>query len=259
MMRRLLPLLPLALLASGCRGIQDATDDAGRDAGLIRGLFTTFTIVTAIFFVAVMAFLVAAYWRRGGKRQDGLPDEEGVSREPGLRLAFIFWVGAVGGALTVLTIASYLTDRGLAEANPQNKPVLSIELVGNQWWWDVRYHYQDASRNVHTANEIHLPVGTPAMIYLKSNDVIHSFWVPNLAGKQDLIPGRVNDIVLMPRRTGHYPRPVRRILRASARPYGARHLRRLAGRFPALDRRAQEQPAAAPTDPARRRPATPIS
>jgi cytochrome c oxidase subunit 2 len=248
MMRRLLPFLPLALLASGCRGIQDATDDAGRDAGLIRGLFVTFTIVTAIFFVAVMAFLVAAYWRRGGKRQDGLPDEEGISREPGLRLAFFFWVGAVGGALSVLTIASYLTDRGLAEANPQNKPVLSIELVGNQWWWDVRYHYQDASKNVHTANEIHLPVGTPAMIYLKTNDVIHSFWVPNLAGKQDLIPGRVNDIVLMPRRTGHY--------RAQCAEYcGLQHAHMALDIFvdsPADFQRwaaAQEQPAAPPATP----------
>ncbi len=185
-------------------GIQTATDDAGRDSAIIRDLLLTFTIVTAIFFVAVMAFLIAAYWRRGGKRQDGIPDEEGVSHERGLRLGFYFWVGAVGGALTVLTFASYLTDRGLAQANPDNKPVLSIQLTGNQWWWDVQYHYQDPSKNIRTANEIHLPVGMPAMIYLQSNDVIHSFWVPNLAGKQDLIPGRVNDIVLMPRRIGHY-------------------------------------------------------
>src|SRR5206468_13121944 len=98
MTRRLLTLLPLALLGS-CQGIQTVGDNAGRDAGLIRSLLVTFTIVTAIFFIAVMAFLIAAYWRRGGKRQDGLPDEDGVSREPSLRLAFFFWVGAVGGAL----------------------------------------------------------------------------------------------------------------------------------------------------------------
>ena len=204
MIRRLLPLFPLALLASSCRGIQNATDDAGRDSAAIRDLLLTFTIVAAIFFVAVMAFLAASCWRRGGKRQDGLPDEEGVSSERSLRLGFYFWVGAVGGALTVLTLASYLTDRGLAQANPDAKPVLSIALTGNQWWWDVQYHYQDPSKDIRTANEIHLPVGIPAMIYLKTNDVIHSFWVPSLAGKQDLIPGRVNDIVLMPRRTGHY-------------------------------------------------------
>lgn len=248
MMRRLLPLLPLAVLVSSCRGIQTATDDAGRDSAIIRDLLVTFTIVAAIFFIAVMAFLVAAYWRRGGKRQDGIPDEEGVSHERGLRLGFYFWIGAVGGALTVLTIASYLTDRGLAQANPDNKPVLSIQLTGNQWWWDVQYHYQDPSKNIRTANEIHLPVGQPAMIYLQSNDVIHSFWVPNLAGKQDLIPGRVNDIVLMPRRIGHY--------RAQCAEYcGLQHAHMALDVFVdspadfAKWEAAQEQPAPQPTTP----------
>jgi cytochrome c oxidase subunit 2 len=248
MMRRLAPLLPLTLLATGCEGIQSVGDNAGHDSGLIRGLLVTFTIVTALFFLLVMAFLVAAYWRRGGKRQDGLPDEEGVSREPSLRLAFFLWTGAVAGALSVLTIASYLTDRGLAQVNPENKPVLSVELVGNQWWWDVRYHYQDPSKNIRTANEIHLPVGVPAMIYLKTNDVIHSFWVPNLAGKQDLIPGRVNDIVLIPRRTGHF--------RAQCAEYcGLQHAHMSLDVFvdsPADFQRwaaAQEQPAPAPTTP----------
>ena len=75
MMKRLLPLLPIGLLA-GCEGIQTINDNAGHDSGLIRGLFVTFTIVTILFFAIVMAFLVAAYWRRGGKRQDGLPDVE---------------------------------------------------------------------------------------------------------------------------------------------------------------------------------------
>ena len=71
----------------------------------------------------------------------------------------------------------------------------------------------DPSKMLRTANELHLPVGVPTRIILQSNDVIHSFWVPSLAGKQDLIPGRDNDITIVPTEDRHLPRPVRRILR----------------------------------------------
>ena len=75
---------------------------------------------------------------------------------------------------------------------------LSITVTGNQWWWDVRYNCADASKTLRTANEIHLPVGVPTRIILRSADVIHSFWVPSLAGKQDLIPGRETDVTIVP-------------------------------------------------------------
>jgi cytochrome c oxidase subunit 2 len=77
-----------------------------------------------------------------------------------------------------------------------------VRVTANQWWWDVEYLGATPSEAVRTANELHLPVGRPALIELQSNDVIHSFWVPNLAGKQDLIPGRTGDIALLPRKTG---------------------------------------------------------
>jgi len=79
---------------------------------------------------------------------------------------------------------------------------LSITLTANQWWWDLQYNSSDASKTLRTANELHLPVGVPVRITLASNDVIHSFWVPSLAGKQDLIPGRESDITIVPKRTG---------------------------------------------------------
>src|SRR5206468_2687567 len=78
----------------------------------------------------------------------------------------------------------------------------TVKIVANQWWWDVIYMTPDVSQIVHTANELHLPVGVEAEVQLESNDVIHSFWVPNLAGKQDLIPGRMTDIQLLPQKTG---------------------------------------------------------
>ena len=80
----------------------------------------------------------------------------------------------------------------------------SIEVTGNQWWWYVRYLNDDASRIVVTANEIHIPVGRPVMIRGTSNDVIHSFWVPNLQGKRDLIPSRVTTEWIQADRPGRF-------------------------------------------------------
>jgi cytochrome c oxidase subunit 2 len=81
---------------------------------------------------------------------------------------------------------------------------LSISLTANQWWWDAQYNAADNSKMFHTANELHLPVGVPVRITLASNDVIHSFWVPSLSGKQDLIPGRETDITIVPKKVGIY-------------------------------------------------------
>jgi cytochrome c oxidase subunit 2 len=186
----------------GCEGIQAIGPRDGAEAARISDLFTLFLIVTLVFYAAVLAFLVAAWWRRRGGEDS--PDPGAPRRDGPLNRALLVWIGAVVLGLTGLTLASFFADRGIAGDVPRDQPLLSVEVVAKQWWWDIRYHFPDKSQTVRTANELHLPVGVPAMVYLKSNDVIHSFWVPNLAGKQDLIPGRVNDIVLVPRHTGRY-------------------------------------------------------
>jgi cytochrome c oxidase subunit 2 len=205
-MARRAPLLLLPALLSGCQtdGFQSMTGRDGRDAAAVADLLTVFFIVTAVFFAAIAAFLAAAWFRRRGSRRDGMPDEDGVSREPALRTGLILWIGAVALGLAGLTLASYFTDRGMDHPVASARPALSVEVVGNQWWWDVKYHFADPTRNIRTANELHLPVGVPVFVTLKSNDVIHSFWIPNLGGKQDLIPGRKNDIVLIPEKIGRY-------------------------------------------------------
>ena len=77
---------------------------------------------------------------------------------------------------------------------------LVVEVTGHQWWWEVRYPAQD----VVTANEIHIPVGEPVTFRLTSADVIHSFWVPRLGGKRDLLPEDVNTLVLRADEPGRY-------------------------------------------------------
>ena len=97
-----------------------------------------------------------------------------------------------------------------------------------------------------TANEIHIPVGRPVRLELAAADVIHSFWVPNLAGKQDLIPGRDNDLTFTAERAGHLSRPMRGVLRPAARAHGAAGVAEPPERLRALAHR-----------PARRRPRRP--
>ena len=96
---------------------------------------------------------------------------------------------------------SYAATRALSVA--ASDP-LAIRLRGYQWWWEITYVDAQPDRTLITANEIHIPVGRPVRIELSAADVIHSFWVPNLAGKQDLIPGRSNDLTFIADRPGVY-------------------------------------------------------
>jgi cytochrome c oxidase subunit 2 len=171
--------------------IQSAAGVNAAQSLLQWNLFTTFLAVAAIVYVIVLLFLGWALLRRGGG-----------GRDRPLRLALGGWIGGTAAILAGLTLATWFTDRDLARA--AEPKALEIEVTAHQYWWDVRYLNVDPSRILRTANELHLPAGVTAHIVLRSDDVIHSFWVPNLAGKQDLIPGRTNDISLRPIGTGFY-------------------------------------------------------
>ena len=184
-------------------GFQTALGGQALESSNFISLFTVFMIVCTIMYVLVVGALLLAILRR--RKDEGELTVEAGKHEadtPFVRSALVGWIGLIGIGLVGLTIASFFTDRSNASvaANPQ----LTINVTANQWWWDVKYTTHEASNEFRTANEIHLPVGVPAEITLESNDVIHSFWVPNLAGKQDLIPGRVTDIQILPQKTGTF-------------------------------------------------------
>jgi cytochrome c oxidase subunit II len=86
----------------------------------------------------------------------------------------------------------------------REKPVYTVAVVGHQWWWEIRYLDPDLSQRFVTANELHVPVDRPMRVQLTSADVIHSFWVPELQGKLDLIPGDTNVLTLKAHRPGVY-------------------------------------------------------
>jgi cytochrome c oxidase subunit 2 len=130
------------------------------------------------------------------------------ARERTRRLATVRFICAGGIVFPGITLGALMVYALLRAdalgAGAAGEDPLRIEVVGEQWWW--RLHYLDDRRNVDfvSANEIHIPAGRPVDIYLRSADVIHSFWVPNLAGKRDMIPGRTTRLRIVAEQPGVY-------------------------------------------------------
>lgn len=104
-------------------------------------------------------------------------------------------------ALSALLVYVYRVGERL-HAEP--KPELRIEIIGEQWWWRIRYLDAQGKPEFETANELRVPAGKPVELTLRSADVIHSFWLPSLAGKVDMIPGRSTRLMLTARSEGVY-------------------------------------------------------
>jgi len=170
----------LLLFAAGCRGVYSTLDPATREAARITTLHWVMYWMCAAFFVAMMTVLAVAVSRQ---RRSETPEGD---RRRSVSVAVA--AGISTGLLLVLLAASVVT--GHANVAPAGAKALEIEVIGHQWWWEVRYPARSSAHDVTTANEIHVPVGRAVRLQLSSGDVIHSFWVPNLHGKKDLIPGR---------------------------------------------------------------------
>jgi len=167
----------------------DALSPAGPQAAHIYDLSIVIVVVCAVVFLAIMLALGLILWRtpRGGP--DTAPEVGNSPRRE--RTAFIAVASAVGVSSVLLfglVIASVLTDRALAQLALQD--AVNIEMTGHMWWWEIKYTDGTPQQVFVTANEMHVPIGRPVIVMLRSDDVIHSFWVPNLHGKKDLIPGR---------------------------------------------------------------------
>jgi cytochrome c oxidase subunit 2 len=172
------------LLIAGCSPYQSAQNPAGPQAKRIFSLWVFLLIVATVVFLAVTGTALFAV-RGASRRPESLPQGEVTQRS--LTRAVVAATAVTAVVLFVFFIYSLTTGRALASLPA--KSALTIEVTGWQWWWDVEYVDTVPSRRLTTANEIHVPVGVPVQIIARSHDVIHSFWVPNLHGKKDLIPG----------------------------------------------------------------------
>ncbi|GAA4330430.1 cytochrome c oxidase subunit II [Pigmentiphaga soli] len=182
---------------------QDALSPAGPQAAHIHTLWHVMLAVCTLVFAAVLAAFLIALWRAPRADAAAPPDLDAALRpERGARRSVLAAVAASTLLLVFLILASFLTDRALARLSSEN--AVRIEVTANQWWWEAKYGDPQPSRTFTTANELHIPVGRPVVLTLKSSDVIHSFWVPNLHGKRDLIPGRTTVLRLQADRAGAY-------------------------------------------------------
>jgi cytochrome c oxidase subunit II len=181
-----------AFLLVACDGQQSALRPSGPGAQDAAILWWAMLAGSIVIFGLVLALLLYAVLRPPERRRP-VPLER--------------MIVAGGIALPVVTLSILLPfglNMGASTYAELPADALSVRVEGRQWWWKVQYVEDGSTASITTANEIYLPVGEPVELLLSSDDVIHSFWVPRLAGKQDLIPGRVNRVVVEAREAGTF-------------------------------------------------------
>jgi cytochrome c oxidase subunit 2 len=208
--RRVLALpcgLALALPLLAATPVPDAPhsvlDAMGPQAAHIVGLWHIFVVTCAVVFGLILAALLVVLWRtpRGIELEPADTTMVNVP-EPRPRRSVASAVAVSTVLLVMLVVASVFTDRALAALSL--KDAVNLEVTAHQWWWTARYVNGPPSDTFETANEIHVPVGRPVVVKLNSDDVIHSLWLPNLAGKRDLIPGRTSLVQFRADKPGIY-------------------------------------------------------
>jgi cytochrome c oxidase subunit II len=183
------------------RALQSAMNAApGSPAEVIERLGVILYVGAGVIFVVVIALAIYAAFAAG---------------KPIAARRWVIGGGLVFPSVTLSVLLIYslwvgdaLDARGASgaphahTARDANAP-LRVEIIGRQWWWEVRYH-SNADEPIVAANELRIPVGTPVELLLSTADVIHSFWVPPLAGKVDMIPGRTTRLVVQSDEEGMY-------------------------------------------------------
>jgi cytochrome c oxidase subunit 2 len=192
----------LSSLGAACHGRQNALDPAGPLARMVGREFWIMVAIAALVWAAVVvAMLYASFHRRRvpavgrdgvqGGAADLYVEDPALEPERQRRMTSSVTVATAATVAILLVFLIYDFAVGRASATPPASKMLTIQVIGHQWWWEIHYVDSIASQRVTTANEIHVPVGRPVLLEMSSQDVIHSFWVPNLRGKKDLIPGHL--------------------------------------------------------------------
>ncbi|MGA9885599.1 MAG: cytochrome c oxidase subunit II [Candidatus Acidiferrales bacterium] len=210
MMRRISPFwfIAAAFLFAGCHASQTTLKGHGPAASRIASLSWLMTILFLVVTVITWAILAWGFYRRRGTLEEHAPITAGGGE---------IWI-AIGGMavpFVVLTVLFVLGLKLLGEFPIHGRPgpitvsteermKPEIRIVGHQWWWQIEYLNSDPAKEFTTANELHLPVGRPVYIEVVTADVMHSFWIPALHGKVDLIPGLTNYILIQASQTGNY-------------------------------------------------------
>jgi cytochrome c oxidase subunit 2 len=175
-----------AIAAFQAQGAHSVHDPVSRQALRIHQLGEAMYVTAAVVFVLVVAALLWSALRRHRMPADQQRSNRSISTAVLLATA----------ATTVVLFVFLILDLSVGRAITTNpgKGAIQIRVTGHQWWWEVQYRDSLPQNWATTANEIHVPVGRPVVLELRSADVIHSLWPPNLNGKRDLIPGDENSL-----------------------------------------------------------------
>lgn len=170
------------LVLAGCSGEFSSLDPVGRSARDVAWLWWGMLIFSLVILTGIVGVWCYAWrWRA-----------RSVS-EAQARRQYRRWLIGGGLLLPLVSIAVLLAfgvpvGHRMMPLSEEGESVLRIDVTGHQWWWEVRY----PDGNIELEDELHIPVETPVNVHLTSADVVHSFWLPRLAGKLDLFPGRTN-------------------------------------------------------------------
>lgn len=171
---------------------------AGPDARTIADV-TWYLIIVSAIVVAVVTAAVVATWLRARRRTSAWSDPPGPDGDDDATARSVRWLGAYVPAAILVVTFGVAVGTVIATDDEGDAPV-TIDVVGRQWFWDVTY----PGEGVRTANELHVPVGQRVLLRVTSADVIHSFWVPSLDRKIDLIPGHTNTLEIEATTAGRY-------------------------------------------------------
>lgn len=169
--------------------LQSVLHPAGADAAIIHQFTWVLFVGATVIFLFVMALLALAM------RRQARPIRPAI---------WIFGAGIAFPVVVLTCLLAWSTWRSAQLAPQTSHQALAISVTGKMWWWEVRYRDPASNREIITANEIHIPVGEPVYLGMTASDVIHSLWVPSLAGKRDMIPGRVTGLTLRADKPGVY-------------------------------------------------------
>jgi cytochrome c oxidase subunit 2 len=182
----------VGLVLSACgKQSPNMLDPKGSEAKTLAGMWwVTFTIACAVY--GIVAGLIVWAILRGRRTEEG--------KQSRLNEGTFIVMGGVVVPLVILMVLAGMTVHSTSELRKPEQGALRVNVVGKRWWWAVRYPDQ----KIDTANEIHVPVGRPIEIGVDSDNVIHSFWVPQLGGKLDMIPGQHNVLRFTVKEAGTY-------------------------------------------------------
>ena len=177
-------------------GDQSAFDPHGPIARSIATHGWWLLLMSIAVYLVVMIALFIALGRRRRESDDSPATTARLTRNVSIAVALTVVI------LVGIAASSVVAGRGIY--SPSGAGAVTVDVVGHQWWWDFQYHDVTPSDVFTSPNELHIPVGVPVVIKAMSTDVIHSFWVPNLMGKRDLIPGIVTNTWIQADEPGVY-------------------------------------------------------